>query len=37
MRVGLSLGEGLVRLGKSGDMISKEDAAALLEAMQSKM
>ena len=29
--------DGLVRLDKSGDMISKEDATALLEAMQSKM
>ena len=29
--------DGLVRLGKSGDMITKEDATALLEAMHAKM
>lgn len=30
-------GDGLVKLGKSGDMIAKEDATALLEAMHAKM
>jgi len=30
-------GDGVIRLGTSGDMITKEDAATLLTAMQSKM